>query len=201
MVAVQPDINTLFDWSFLRREKEALLHQHARVVWMCGLSGAGKSTLASRLDRMLIERGFLTQVIDGDVIRNGLNKGLGFSTADRHENLRRVAELANLFTHCGVISIVSFISPTHESRKLAKSIIGEQDFSEVYVNAPLSICEMRDVKGLYKQARQGLIPNFTGIDSPFEAPVKPDLEIKTDKQQIDACANELVAFLLPLISY
>ncbi len=201
MVGVQSDVNTLFNWSDLRREKEALLHQRARVLWMCGLSGAGKSTLATRLDRMLIERGFLVQVIDGDVIRSGLNKGLGFSTPDRHENLRRVAELARLFTYCGVISVVSFISPTIESRQMARSIIGEQDFLEAYINAPLSICEKRDSKGLYRKARQGLIHDFTGIDSPFEPPPSPAVEINTEKMGIDDSVRELFTFLLPFISY
>jgi adenylylsulfate kinase len=152
----------LYDWPRLRLLKEARLRQHAHVIWMCGLSGAGKSTLAARLAKKLLEYGYVSQVIDADVV-DGLNKGLGFSGEDRRENLRRVAELARLFMGCGIITIVSFISPTHESRRTARNIIGEQDFSEVFVSAPLEICELRDTKGLYKQAREGKISDFTGI--------------------------------------
>jgi adenylylsulfate kinase len=168
---------------------------------MCGLSGAGKSTLAVRLDQMLTERGFLSLVVDGDVVRDGLNKGLGFTDEDRRENLRRVAELTRLFLACGVISIVSFISPTLESRQIARQIIGPEDFSEIYINAPLAVCEDRDIKGLYKKARNGLIPNFTGIDSVFEPPVRPDLEIKTNLAGVEESASALLNFVLPLVEF
>jgi adenylylsulfate kinase len=191
----------LFDWPRLRVGKEALLNQHARVLWMCGLSGAGKSTVAARLDQMLTLRGYLSQVIDGDIIRRGLNRELGFSADDRRENLRRVAELAKLFVQCGVITIVSFISPTYESRHIARSIIGADDFTEVFINAPLEICEDRDTKGYYKQARNGLIRNFTGIDSPFEPPVKPDIEIQTDVLGVEECAGMLLDYILPFIMF
>lgn len=184
-----------------RKAKEALLNQHGCVLWMCGLSGAGKSTLAFRLDRMLTSRGYLSQVIDGDVVRGGLNKGLGFSVEDRTENLRRVAELAKLFVQCGVITVVSFISPTRESRLRAASIIGEADFLEVYINAPLDVCEARDTKGLYRQAREGLLHDFTGIDSPFEVPEKPDIEVRTDLCDATSCTLKLFDFLLPMIVY
>ncbi len=194
-------VNGQFDWQGMRLKKEALLQQRARVFWMCGLSGAGKSTLANRLDRMLIARGYLSQVIDGDMVRSGLNRGLGYSAEDRQENLRRVAELAKLFLHCGVITIVSFISPTRESRQMASSIIGESNFLEVFINAPLGVCEKRDTKGLYRQAREGLIRDFTGIDSPFEAPKDPDLEIRTDLVGIDESADKLLDYVLPLIAY
>ena len=193
--------NGQFDWQGMRLKKESLLQQHARVIWMCGLSGAGKSTLAARLDRLLMERGYLSQVIDGDMVRHGLNKGLGFSAEDRHENLRRVAELAKLFLHCGVITIVSFISPTRASRKTACSIIGESNFLEVFINAPLDVCENRDTKGLYRQAREGLIREFTGIDSPFEEPRHPGLEIRTDQMDIDESAGRLLDYVLPFIAY
>jgi adenylylsulfate kinase len=201
---MQPDLlnqNVLFNWPELRQKKENMLCQHAKVLWMCGLSGAGKSTLASNLDGMLYQYGFLSQVIDGDIIRGGLNKGLGFNADDRRENLRRVAELAKLFIDCGVITIVSFISPTHESRIAARSIIGENDFFEVYVNAPLSICEQRDTKGLYKKAREGLIKDFTGIDSPFEVPVHPDIEINTQLLSAEEGALKLLDFILPWVIY
>jgi len=189
----------LFNWSALRLMKEDMLCQHAKVIWMCGLSGAGKSTLAANLDRMLYQYGFLSQVIDGDIIRSGLNKGLGFNAADRRENLRRVAELAKLFIGCGVITIVSFISPTHESRQTARRIIGEEDFFEVYVNAPLNDCEQRDAKGLYKQAREGLVRDFTGVDSPFEPPENPDVEINTQLFAAEECAKRLMDVILPLV--
>jgi adenylylsulfate kinase len=183
----------------IRHSKETLLKQHACVVWMCGLSGAGKSTLANRLDKELLNRGYLSQVIDGDVVRGGLNKGLGFSDEDRYENLRRVAEVAKLFTGCGVISIVSFISPTNKSREMAKTIIGSDNFLEVYVNAPLKTCEDRDIKGLYKLAREGKIKDFTGIDSPFEPPEHPHLEIHTDLLTVENSAQKLLDFILPVI--
>jgi adenylylsulfate kinase len=193
--------NGRFNWPEMRLRKEALLQQRARVIWMCGLSGAGKSTLAARLDQMLFDKGYLSQVIDGDMVRSGLNRGLGFSEEDRRENLRRVAELARLFLHCGVITLVSFISPSHESRKTARTIIGEENFLEVFINAPLDVCELRDTKGLYRQARQGLIREFTGIDSPFEEPVHPDLEIRTDRMDIDESAGRMMEYILPFIAY
>lgn len=183
-----------------RCDKEVMLHQHAHVFWMCGLSGAGKSTLARQLDRALLEKGYLSQILDGDVVRNGLNKGLGFSTADRQENLRRVAEVARLFTECGIIAIISFISPTFKARQMAREIIGPENFSEIYINAPFEECERRDTKGLYQQARKGMIKDFTGIDSPFEPPLHPDLEIKTDQLTISESTAKLLDFTLPLIS-
>lgn len=178
-----------------------MLKQHGKVLWMCGLSGAGKSTLAARLDRMLTAAGYLSQVIDGDVVRGGLNKGLGFSPEDRAENLRRVAELSRLFVQCGVITVVSFISPTREFRLRAASIIGEADFLEAYINAPLEVCEARDTKGLYRQAREGLLHDFTGIDAPFEVPETPAIEVRTDLNDAETCAGQLFEFLLPMIEY
>jgi adenylylsulfate kinase len=190
-----------FSSTALRLAKEAMLKQHARVIWMCGLSGAGKSTLADLLDKELSERRYLSQIIDGDVVRNGLNKGLGFSNEDRSENLRRVAEVAKLFLGCGVITIVSFISPTNSARYTARHIVGGNDFIEVYINAPLEICEKRDTKGLYKQAREGKIKDFTGIDSPFEPPEHPALEINTNILTIEESACKLRDFVLPLVAY
>jgi adenylylsulfate kinase len=184
----------------IRRSKEAMLKQHARVIWMCGLSGAGKSTLATRLDKDLFERGFLSQVLDGDVVRSGLNRGLGFSNEERLENLRRVAEVAKLITGCGVIPIVSFISPTRNCRQMARTIIGEADFIETYINAPIEICEKRDIKGLYKQAREGKIKDFTGIDSPFEPPESPAVEITTHLLSVGESAGKLLDFVLPRIT-
>ena len=194
-------VDAFIKWPAMRLPKETMLNQRARVIWMCGLSGAGKSTLAARLDQELYNRGYLAQVIDGDVVRSGLNKGLGFTEEERHENLRRVAEVAKLFVGCGVITIVSFISPTLNYRSMAKSIIGEEDFIEVYVNSPLEICEDRDIKGLYKKARNGMIKDFTGIDSPFEPPPEPDIEIPTHLLTVEESTNRLLDFILPLIAF
>jgi len=192
---------SMFEWSQMRIRKEALIGQHAKVLWMCGLSGSGKSTLAARLDEMLTERGYLSQVIDGDEVRSGLNRGLGFSMEDREENLRRVAELSKLFLNCGVITIVAFISPTNDSRQNARSIIGEDDFLEAFINAPLEICEQRDAKGLYKKVRAGEIRNFTGIDSPFEPPENPGIEIRTHMTDVENGTVRLLEYLLPYIEY
>jgi adenylylsulfate kinase len=171
------------------------------VIWMTGLSGAGKTTLARNIELELSKKGFLTQVLDGDNIRTGINNNLGFTEADRYENIRRIAEVSKLFLNCGIICINSFISPTHPIRQLAKDIIGKENFIEIYVNAPVEICEQRDVKGLYKKARAGLIKNFTGIDAPFEAPQYPDIEIRTDQLNIDESVQKILEYILPKITY
>lgn len=184
----------------VRVAKEALLQQHAKVIWMCGLSGAGKSTLAGLLDNELTRHGYLSRVIDGDVVRSGLNKGLGYSVDDRHENLRRVAEVAKLFAGCGVITIVSFITPTRYIRNLARAIVGENDFLQVFIDAPLAVCEQRDTKGLYKQAREGKLKDFTGIDSPFEPPAQADLVIDTARHSVEESSRQLLEFVLPRVA-
>jgi adenylylsulfate kinase len=189
------------DWSYLRNKKEEKLRQHAKVIWMCGLSGAGKSTIAFELERELYDHGYIAQVLDGDCLRSGLNKDLGFSTEDRTENLRRIAELSRLFISGGIITINAFISPSCEIRDQARRIIGHQDFIEVFINAPLQICEQRDKKGLYEKARLGLIKDFTGIDSPFEAPENPSIEIKTNELGIQESVDKLLKFILPHIAY
>ena len=189
------------DWFLIRKDKESLLSQHAKVIWMSGLSGAGKTTVAKGLERELLKRGYLSQVIDGDDLRAGLNKNLGFSDEDRKENLRRIAEISRLFINCGVITINSFISPTEEVRRMAKSIVGEDYYVEVFINAPLEVCEQRDYKGLYMKARQGLIKNFTGIDSPFEPPQNADIEIRTDLLTIRESVDKLLDYILPLVEY
>jgi adenylylsulfate kinase len=176
-----------------KTDKEQLLEQKAVVLWMIGLSGSGKSTMAKALERVLHEKGFLTMLLDGDNLRTGINNNLGFSEADRVENIRRAAETAKLFAQCGVVTICSFISPTKEIREMASNIIGE-GFLEVYINAPLEVCEQRDVKGLYKKARNGEIKNFTGIDAPFEAPENPALDLKTGEMTREECLEQLVAF-------
>ena len=162
-----------------RAIRESILGQRGGVYWMTGLSGSGKSTIALGLEKELISREFHAVVLDGDNIRNGINADLTFSVEDRKENIRRIAEITKLFCQTGFITIASFISPTREIRNYAKTIIGDADFYEVFVNTPIEICEERDVKGLYKKARAGEISNFTGIDSPYEPPENPYLEIKT----------------------
>ncbi|MBX9851156.1 MAG: adenylyl-sulfate kinase [Cytophagaceae bacterium] len=193
------NIHPIFDKILNRGHKETLLKQKSVVVWMVGLSGSGKSTLAKALEQYLYEKGHLSQLLDGDNLRTGINNNLGFSDADRIENIRRSAEAAKLFLNCGVVTICSFISPTEHIRKMAKEIIGEKDFFEVYVNCPYEICEQRDVKGLYKKARNGEIKNFTGLDAPFEAPENPALELKTDIKELSVCQKELTDAVLKRI--
>lgn len=194
-------IYPVFDKIIPRSEKEQKLEQRARVLWMTGLSGAGKTTLATALEQRLFAEGFLTQILDGDNIRSGINNNLGFSLADRMENVRRIAEVSKLFLNCGIITISCFISPTDEIRELARSVIGVEDFIEIFINTPLAVCEQRDPKGLYKKARSGELKQFTGIDSPFEEPQHPFIDLRTEHRSIDECVDELFIKLLPLISY
>jgi adenylylsulfate kinase len=184
-----------------RQEKERLLRQHARVIWLTGLSGAGKTTIAKNLERELFSRGFVTQILDGDNIRSGINNNLGFSEADRYENIRRIAEVSKLFVNCGIIAINCFISPTEEIRDMARRLIGDDDFIEIFVNAPLNVCENRDVKGLYSKARRGEIKDFTGITSPFETPMNIALEIRTDLLSVDDSVKQALEVVLPKITF
>lgn len=178
------NIHPIFEKTISRQEKEVQLHQQAKVIWLTGLSGSGKSTIALGLEKRLAQEGFLTQLLDGDNIRTGISNNLGFSQEDRQENIRRISEISKLFLNCGIITINCFISPTNTIRNLAKKIIGTNDFIEVFVNTPLQICEQRDTKGLYKKARAGEIKHFTGIDSPFEKPTNPTIELNTENQTI-----------------
>lgn len=196
---VQENIHPIFDRILQQKDKEELLNQNAKVIWLTGLSGSGKSTIAQHVEKILHQKGYLSMLLDGDNIRSGINKNLSFSDADRIENIRRIAEVSKLFLTCGVITMNSFVSPTHEIRMMAKNIIGEKDFLEIYINAPLEVCEARDVKGLYAKARKGLIPDFTGITSPFEAPSEPALEIRTDKMDIEQSVEMLMNFIEPII--
>jgi len=182
-----------------REIKEKQLKQRSKVIWMTGLSGAGKTTLSYALESELHKLGFFVQTLDGDNVRTGINKNLGFSGADRYENIRRIAEVSRLFVNCGIITIASFISPTTEIRDMARNIIGPADFIEIFVNAPLHVCEFRDTKGLYLKARRGEISEFTGINAPYEIPVHPDLEIHTDLLSIEESVKKMLAFLHPLI--
>jgi len=201
MAAKATNIHPVFDRILSKTDKENFLQQKAKVIWLTGLSGSGKSTIAIGLEQKLHAKGFLTQILDGDNIRMGINNNLGFSQEDRTENIRRIAEISKLFLNCGIITINSFVSPTIEIRSLAKEIIGEENFIEVYINVPLEIAEQRDVKGLYKKAREGKIKNFTGIDAPFEAPTKPDIELKTHQQTAIESINMLFDKIIKLVSY
>ena len=190
------NIHPIYDKMLSRKEREHALHQKSMVLWFTGLSGSGKSRIAVALERARYQHGCVAQVLDGDNIRNGINSNLGFSIEDRHENIRRIAEIAKLFMESGLVTICSFISPTREIRKMAKEIIGEEDFVEIYIDTPLEVCEARDVKGLYKKARAGEIKGFTGIDSPYEAPENPELQIKTAGQTLEESLEEVLEFVL-----
>lgn len=179
-----------------RQAREQLMNQKGCCIWFTGLSGSGKSTIASAFEKLMYQQGFFTMTLDGDNVRHGLNKDLGFSEADRVENIRRAAEVARLMVDAGLIVLVSFISPFRAERQLARSLFNLDRFFEVFVDTPLSICEARDVKGLYEKARRGEIKNFTGIDSPYEPPKKPDIHLKTDQQSVQLCCQTLQNFLL-----
>ena len=194
------NIHPVFDSILGRNDKEQLLKQKAKVIWMTGLSGSGKTTIAIALEQVLNEKGFLTQILDGDNVRTGINNNLGFSEEDRIENIRRIAEVSKLFLNCGIITINCFVSPTIAIRKQAKSIIGVENFVEVFVNTPLEICEQRDVKGLYKKARAGKIKDFTGIDAPFEAPKNADVVVETTHFTIEENATQILEYIIPLIT-
>lgn len=165
------------------------------VLWFTGLSGSGKSTLAHAVENALFEMGCNTYVLDGDNIRHGLNKNLGFSPEDRTENIRRIGEVAKLFTEAGVIALTAFISPYRADRDKAREIAGDGVFFEIYVECPLEVCEQRDVKGLYKKARAGQIPEFTGISAPYEEPLKAEITVDTSKMDLEASAKYVIAEL------
>ncbi len=194
------NIHPIFERLLQKEDREKRLGQKSKVLWLTGLSGSGKSTIAQELERKLYNEGFFPQVLDGDNIRIGINNNLGFSIEDRKENIRRISEVAKLYLNSGIITINSFISPTIEIRNFAKEVIGEENFIEVFINTPLEICEQRDVKGLYKKARAGEIKGFTGIDSPYEAPESPDLEVKTAELSIEESAQKIYDYILPFIN-
>lgn len=193
------NIHPVFSQLLQRSDKESLLQQKAICIWMTGLSGSGKSTIAQGLEKKLHENGILCAVLDGDNIRTGINNNLGFSEEDRTENIRRIAEINKLFLQTGIVTINSFVSPTKDIRDLAKTIIGEQDFYEVYINASFDECAKRDVKGLYKKAMAGEIKNFTGLDAPFVAPEDAVLEIKTAEQTIEESVEIIFNFFMTKI--
>lgn len=195
------NIYPIFDKMLSRESKEKQLQQKAKVFWLTGFSGSGKTTIAIQLERHLHELGYLTQLLDGDNIRSGLNKNLGFSEEERTENIRRIAEVSKLFQNCGIITLACFVSPTQAIREQAKAIIGKDNFVEVFVDTPLGVCEQRDVKGLYKKARAGELKNFTGISAPFENPRKPDIHLYTENQTIEETTRKLLKAVLPMIAW
>ncbi|WP_302993991.1 adenylyl-sulfate kinase [Bacteroides clarus] len=193
------NIYPIFDRMLAREDKEELLKQHSVMIWFTGLSGSGKSTIAIALERELHKRGLLCRILDGDNIRSGINNNLGFTEADRIENIRRIAEVSKLFVDTGIITIAAFISPSNDIREMAANIIGKDDFLEVYVSTPIEECERRDVKGLYAKARRGEIKNFTGISAPFEAPAHPALTLDTSALSLEESVNKLLELILPRI--
>lgn len=195
----ESNIHPIFDQLLGRKEKESQLNQTAKVIWMTGLSGSGKSTVAIALEKLLHSKGYHTMVLDGDNTRTGICNNLGFSLEDRGENIRRIAEVSKLFVQSGVVCINSFVSPTLAIRQTAKDIIGSDDYVEIYINAPIEVCEQRDVKGLYAKARAGEIKGFTGIDSPYEAPENPFIEIRTDLEDLEQSVNTIYNKIKPLI--
>ena len=194
------NIYPIFEKMLQRKDREALLKQKGIMIWFTGLSGSGKSTLAIALERELYKQGILCRILDGDNIRSGINNNLGFSEADRTENIRRIAEVSKLFVDCGIVTIAAFISHTHAIRRMASEIIGEDEFLEVYVSTPIEECERRDVKGLYAKARRGEIKEFTGISSPFEAPEHPFISIDTSRQSLADSVKVLLEAVSPKIT-
>tara|TARA_B100000945_G_C20331208_1_gene572503 strand:+ start:84 stop:695 length:612 start_codon:yes stop_codon:yes gene_type:complete len=192
-----PADNLYFHEHRVARESKEKRNQHkSRVLWFTGLSGSGKSTVANATEKMLHDMGLQTYILDGDNVRMGLNKDLGFSAEDRTENIRRITEVAKLFADSGSIILTAFISPYREDRDKAREIISNDDFIEIFVSADLSVCEDRDPKGLYKKARSGEIKGFTGIDAPYEAPLNPELIVETDKNSIEESAQIVVDYLI-----
>jgi adenylylsulfate kinase len=178
-----------------KTDRETISGHKGCTIWMTGLSGSGKSTLAVALEKKLWDRGVRAYVLDGDNIRHGLNKDLGFSPKDRTENIRRIGEVAKLFTDAGVINITAFISPYRADRDSVRALMADGDFLEVLVDCPVEVCERRDVKGLYKKARAGEIPEFTGISAPYEAPLDPELTLRTDRHSEEECLAQLLQYL------
>jgi adenylylsulfate kinase len=199
MKSTNKNLFPIFEEIIQRKDKENLLNQNSKVIWLTGMSGSGKTTIAKGLEKYLFSKGIINQILDGDNIRVGLNKNLSFSESDRTENIRRIAEVSKLFLNSGVVTINCFVSPLKKMRQLAKDIIGKEDFIEIYINASLETCKQRDVKGLYKKALNGKIKNFTGISSNYEAPEQADLELITNEKSFNESIEELSKFVLPKI--
>ena len=182
--------------SITKEKRLTLLNQKLSILWFTGLSGSGKSTIANAVELELFKRGRKTYLLDGDNVRHGLNKDLGFSEQDRIENIRRIGEVAKLFVDSGLIVLTAFISPFKSDRQIARSLVKYDEFIEVFIDTPLEVCEQRDPKGLYKKARDGAIKNFTGISSPYEAPEEPQIHIKTDEHSIQECVDIVINYLI-----
>jgi adenylylsulfate kinase len=180
------------DYRISKSDRIKSLSQKPVIIWLTGLSGSGKSTISDRLEVVLQEKGFKTYLLDGDNIRHGLNKDIDFSESGRKENIRRIGEVARLFTDAGIIVITAFISPFREDRAFVRSLVEEGEFIEVFVNCPLEVCESRDVKGLYAKARKGEIHSFTGISSPFEEPLNAEVTVHSDTMDIESCVNKIL---------
>jgi adenylylsulfate kinase len=194
--------NTIFpfDSRITSEQRKKAMMQEPRLIWLTGLSGSGKTTLALRLEQYFFCKGFKVFVLDGDNVRTGLCKDLGFTEEGRKENLRRVGEVAKLMLEAGLIVISAFISPSAEDRLAIKKIVGEQRFIEIYVSCTVEVCEGRDVKGLYAKARKGIIPNFTGISAPYDPPVLPDVEVRTAEETVDESVRKIIKLVEPLLS-
>jgi len=178
-----------------KKDREKLLNQKPILLWFTGLSGSGKSTIANTLEKRLYQLKYKTVLLDGDNIRHGLNNNLGFSDDDRVENIRRVAEVSKLFIDAGIIVITAFISPFIKDREIAKNLLEKNEFIEIFIDTPIDVCKKRDPKGLYKKAMQGEIKDFTGVSSPYETPVKPNINLKTDKLSIDESVEKILEYL------
>ena len=195
---MQEDVSENIVWHkhhVSKQERATLKNQKSCVIWFTGLSGSGKSTVANAVELLLFQRKKHTYLLDGDNVRHGLNKGLTFSEKDRIENIRRVGEVAKLFVESGTIILTAFISPFNQDRRMVREMMQEGEFIEVFVDAPLSVCEKRDPKGLYKKARQGDIKDFTGIDSPYEAPVSPEIHLDNHDVEIEDIAKQVIKYL------
>lgn len=190
------NIYPIYDRMMTRQDKESLLGQRGIMIWFTGLSGSGKSTVAMGVERELHAQGILCRILDGDNVRAGINNNLGFSAEDRIENIRRIAEIGKLFVQTGVVTLACFVSPTNDIRQMARKIVGEEDFLEVYISTPIEECERRDVKGLYARAKKGEVKNFTGISAPFEAPVSPDIAIDTSKIPLEESVRTLTELII-----
>jgi len=183
------------DHHVIRSERAAIKDQKPCILWFTGLSGSGKSTIANAVESALLKKKKHTYLLDGDNIRMGLNKGLGFSDEDRIENLRRIGEVSKLFVDAGLIVLTAFISPFQKERDSVRALVEEEEFIEIFIDTPLKICENRDPKGLYKKARKGEIPHFTGISSPYEAPKKPEIHVKNDKITVEGAVDQIIDYL------
>lgn len=186
---------TFHDAEVTSEQREGLIGQKGCVLWFTGLSGSGKSTVARRVEQKLLSRNVYTYALDGDNVRFGLNKDLGFSPEDRTENIRRIGCVAHLFADSGAVTTCSFISPYRAGRDAARELLPAGRFLEVHVATSLEACEARDPKGLYQKARAGIIPNFTGVSAPYEAPENPEIKLETEGRSVDDCADEVIAYL------